>query len=77
MRAETVSGSALPIGIIELTIFVLYLVPKTRYVGGLLMLADWARRSLFFARQGERTAPPLEVVLLPLLVLLEHHKPQH
>ncbi|WP_165068162.1 DoxX family protein [Paludisphaera rhizosphaerae] len=33
------SSSALPIGVIELTIFVLYLIPKTRYLGGLLMLA--------------------------------------
>jgi succinate dehydrogenase/fumarate reductase cytochrome b subunit len=33
------AGSALPLGIIELTIFVLYLVPKLRYIGGLLMLA--------------------------------------
>ncbi len=32
-------GSAMPLGVIELTIFVLYLVPKTRYLGGLLMLA--------------------------------------
>ena len=32
-------GSALPIGVIELAIYVLYLVPKTRYLGGLLMLA--------------------------------------
>jgi hypothetical protein len=31
--------SALPLGIIEITMFVLYLIPKTRYVGGLLMLA--------------------------------------
>ena len=38
--------------------------------GGLLMLADWARRSLYVARQGERTAHPLVIVLLPLLVLL-------
>lgn len=38
--------------------------------GGLLMLADWGRRSLFFARQGGRAMPPLAVVLLPLLVLL-------
>lgn len=38
--------------------------------GGLLMLADWGRRSLFFARQGGRTMPPLALVLLPLLVLL-------
>jgi hypothetical protein len=33
------AGAALPLGIIELTMFVLYLVPKTRYLGGLLMLA--------------------------------------
>ena len=32
-------GSALPLGIIELTMYVLYLVPKTRYLGGLVMLA--------------------------------------
>ncbi len=33
------AASALPLGIIELTILVLYFVPKTRYLGGLLMLA--------------------------------------
>jgi len=33
------AGSALPLGIVELTMFVLYLVPKTRYLGGLIMLA--------------------------------------
>ena len=33
------AASALPLGVIELTLFVLYLVPKTRYLGGLLMLA--------------------------------------
>ena len=33
------AASALPIGVIELTVFVLYLLPKTRYLGGLLMLA--------------------------------------
>jgi heat shock protein HtpX len=38
--------------------------------GGLLMLADWARRSLFFARQGSRTVNPLALLVLPLLVLL-------
>ena len=32
------AASALPLGVIELTIFVLYLVPRTRYLGGLLML---------------------------------------
>lgn len=38
--------------------------------GGLLMLADWSRRSLYFARQGGRAVNPLAIVLLPLLVLL-------
>ena len=33
------AGAARPLGIIELTMFVLYLVPKTRYLGGLIMLA--------------------------------------
>jgi hypothetical protein len=33
------AASARPIGVIELAIFILYLVPKTRYIGGLLMLA--------------------------------------
>jgi len=33
------AGAALPLGVTELTIFILYLVPKTRYLGGLLMLA--------------------------------------
>ena len=33
------AGAALPLGVIEATLFVLYLVPKTRYLGGLLMLA--------------------------------------
>jgi hypothetical protein len=33
------AGSALPLGVIELALYVLYLVPKTRYLGGLLMLA--------------------------------------
>jgi hypothetical protein len=33
------AGAALPLGIIELTMYVLYLVPRTRYLGGLLMLA--------------------------------------
>src|SRR3954451_11445625 len=33
------AGSALPLGVIELTMFVLYLIPKTRYLGGFVMLA--------------------------------------
>jgi len=38
--------------------------------GGLLMLADWARRSVWLARGGTRAASPLAFILLPLLVLL-------
>lgn len=33
------AGSALPIGIVEVTLYILYLIPKTRYLGGMLMLA--------------------------------------
>ena len=33
------ANTAVPIGAIELAFFVLYLIPKTRYLGGLLMLA--------------------------------------
>jgi hypothetical protein len=33
------AAAALPLGVIELTMYVLYLVPKTRYLGGLIMLA--------------------------------------
>jgi hypothetical protein len=33
------SDTALPLGVIELATFALYLVPRTRYLGGLLMLA--------------------------------------
>ena len=33
------AGTARPLGIIELILFVLYLVPKTRYLGGMIMLA--------------------------------------
>ena len=33
------AGSALLLGVIELLLFVLFLVPKTRYLGGLVMLA--------------------------------------
>lgn len=33
------ASSALPIGVVEVMLYILYLVPKTRYLGGLLMLA--------------------------------------
>ena len=33
------AAAALPLGIIEVAMYVLYLVPKTRYLGGLIMLA--------------------------------------
>jgi hypothetical protein len=33
------AAAARPLGIIEVAMFALYLVPKTRYLGGLLMLA--------------------------------------
>lgn len=33
------ASTAVPIGVIELLTFALYLIPKTRYLGGMLMLA--------------------------------------
>jgi hypothetical protein len=33
------AGAALPLGIVELSMYVLYLIPKTRYLGGLIILA--------------------------------------
>jgi hypothetical protein len=33
------AATARPLGIIELTMFAMYLFPKTRYLGGLIMLA--------------------------------------
>jgi hypothetical protein len=33
------AAAALPLGIVEVTMYALYLAPKTRYLGGLLMLA--------------------------------------
>ncbi len=33
------AAAARPLGIVELTMYVLYLVPKTRYLGGLIVLA--------------------------------------
>ncbi len=33
------AGAARPLGLVELATFILFLVPKTRYLGGLLMLA--------------------------------------
>lgn len=33
------AGAARPLGLVELLMFVLYIVPKTRYLGGLVMLA--------------------------------------
>ncbi len=33
------AAAALPLGVVELTMYALYIIPKTRYLGGLLMLA--------------------------------------
>src|SRR3982751_1438343 len=42
------ASSALPIGVIEVTLFVLYLVPKTRYLGGAVATHLHAGDGLFF-----------------------------
>lgn len=33
------ASTAVPIGVTELAVFALYLIPKTRYLGGMLLLA--------------------------------------
>jgi heat shock protein HtpX len=38
--------------------------------GGVIMLADWARRTLYFTRRGQTTAHPLLLALVVVLVLI-------
>lgn len=38
--------------------------------GGLVMLADWARRSVFFGRHGGRATHPAALLLLPVVVVV-------
>ena len=42
------ASSALPIGVIEVTLFALYLVPKTRYLGGAVATHLHAGDGMFF-----------------------------
>jgi heat shock protein HtpX len=39
-------------------------------LGGLIMLADWGRRSLYFARHGRRRTNPMATFLVLLLIAL-------
>ena len=56
------AASARPLGIIELTMFILYLVPKTRYLGGLIMLAYLGGAVATHLRAGDGNVP------IPVLV---------
>ena len=58
-------GTARPLGLIELAMFVLYLVPKTRYLGGLIMLAylGGAVATHLHAEDGKFVVPVLVGVI--------------
>jgi len=70
------ASSALPLGIIELALFVLYLVPKTRYLGGLLMLAylGGAVATHLHAGDGKFFVPILVGIIAWLGLYLRDHK---
>ena len=70
------AGPALPLGIVEVALFVLYLVPKTRYLGGLLMLAylGGAVATHVHARDGMFFVPVLVGVVAWLGLYLRDRK---
>ncbi len=70
------AGSALPLGVIELVLFVLYLVPRTRYLGGLLMLAylGGAVATHVHARDGLFFVPIIVGVVAWIGLYLRDHK---
>jgi hypothetical protein len=70
------AGSARPLGIVELTMFVLYLVPKTRYLGGLIMLAylGGAVATHLHARDGMFPVPILVGIIAWLGLFLRDRK---
>ena len=70
------AGAALPLGIIELTLFVLYLVPRTRYLGGLLMLAylGGAVATHLHAEDGNFPVPVLVGIIAWLGLFLRDRK---
>ncbi len=64
------AGAALPLGLIELTMFVLYLVPKTRYLGGLVMLAYLGGAVATHLHAGDGKFPlPIAVGVIAWLAL--------
>ncbi len=70
------AGSALPLGVIELTLFVVYLVPRTRYLGGLVMLAylGGAVATHVHARDGMFFVPVIVGVIAWLGLYLRDRK---
>jgi hypothetical protein len=70
------AGAARPIGIIEVTMFVLYLIPKTRYLGGLVMLAylGGAVATHLHADDGKLFAPIIVGVIAWLGLFLRDQK---
>ena len=70
------AGAARPLGIIELAMFVLYLVPKTRYLGGLIMLAylGGAVATHLHAEDGNFPVPVLVGIIAWLGLFLRDRK---
>src|SRR6476619_4334960 len=70
------ASAALPLGVIEVTLFVLYLVPKTRYLGGLIMLAylGGAVATHVQANDGMFFVPVIVGVVAWLALYLRDHK---
>jgi hypothetical protein len=64
------AGAARPLGVIELATFVLYLVPKTRYLGGLILLAYLGGAVATHVHGGDGKFPiPITVGILAWLGL--------
>ena len=70
------AAAALPLGIIELAMFVLYLVPPTRYLGGLIMLAylGGAVATHLHAEDGNFPVPVLVGIIAWLGLFLRDRK---
>jgi hypothetical protein len=70
------AAAARPLGIVELTVFVLYLIPKTRYLGGLIMLAylGGAVATHLHARDGFFPVPIIVGILAWLGLYLRDRK---
>lgn len=70
------ADAARPLGIIEVTMYILYLVPKTRYLGGLILLAylGGAVATHLHAQDGKFYAPVMVGIIAWLGLFLRDRK---